>query len=146
MWANFTERVRPGWHYLESLYGYHQVLTAKKWITAFSFLFAGMIIMHFIDNWFFFQHHNDETAEGLSAMRMGDKTFTNPRSQIELLDSNIGIIYLKLFPHRISRPKYPIFARKIIYLIIFLLIIFTLIGIITADIVTLPYGDLKNVY
>ncbi|AFM40300.1 hypothetical protein Desaci_1273 [Desulfosporosinus acidiphilus SJ4] len=146
MWVNFTNLVSQGWHYLEERYGYHEVLRAKEWIGAFSFLLTGMILMHFINYWFFFQHHNDETIDGLSAMRIGGKTFTNPRTHTELLDSNIGIIYLKLFPHRRNRPKYPKFARNIIYLIIFLLIVFTIVGIITADIVTLPYGDLKNVY
>ena len=146
MGAYFAKSVIQGWHRLELLYGYHKVLLTKEWIEAFSFLFAGMIVMHFVDDWFFLQHHNDKTVTNLSALKLGDKTFTNPRSSIELLDSNIGIIYLKLFPHRGNRPKYPKFARRIIYLIILLLIIFTIIGIITADIVTLPYGNLRNVY
>ena len=146
MWDKFANMVTQGWHYLEVMYGYHQVLIAKKCILALSFLFIGMIIMHFIDDWFFFQHHNDETLDSLSAMKIGNKTFTNPRTHTELLDSNIGIIYLKLYPHRGNRPKYPKFARKIIYLIILLLIIFTIMGIITTSIITLPYGDLKNVY
>lgn len=146
MWGHFVESIRHFWHQMEKIYGYHEVLMVKELIEVFSVLFAGMIIMYFIDSWFFFQHKKDSVVNGLSAMKAGERILTNPHNPAELLDSYIGIVYLKLFPSREFRPMYPRLARVIIYILITLLIIFTLVGILTADIVTIPYGQLRHVY
>lgn len=143
MWKQFVIYIQKYWHNLELVYGYSPVLRSKEWIEHGSIFFIGVILMYLVNSWFFSQYKRSDIVKGLSAMRVGDETYSNPHTLVGLIDTYIGIIYLKLHPDTDLRKKDLKLARNIMYLIFTMLVILTIIGFVTASIITLPYGGVR---